>query len=155
MSSESKVKPSHLSRCAYVYVRQSSPAQVERNRESTDRQYKLVERALALGWGRPQVKVIDEDLAHSAASRAGRGGFATMTAEVRGRPDSCDSFILHEHDPTFVSFAVFGIKNARRPEQSDASCILDTRGLSIRGASRSSRGSREVKKRGQDKNEEQ
>jgi DNA invertase Pin-like site-specific DNA recombinase len=82
MSSESKVKPSHHGRCVYVYVRQSSPAQVEHNRESTDRQYKLVERALALGWGRPQVKVIDEDLAHSAATRAGRGGFAAMIAEV-------------------------------------------------------------------------
>ena len=45
MSAESKIKPTHLSRAVYVYVRQSSPAQVEHNRESTDRQYKLVDRA--------------------------------------------------------------------------------------------------------------
>ena len=42
-------QPAHLRRLAIVYVRQSSAAQLERNRESTDRQYGLVERAVALG----------------------------------------------------------------------------------------------------------
>ena len=82
MSSESKIKPTHLSRCVYVYVRQSSPGQVEHNRESTDRQYKLVGRALGLGWSQPQVKVVDEDTAQSAQTRAGRSGFAAMVTEV-------------------------------------------------------------------------
>ena len=40
--SESKVTASHLRRTAAIYVRQSSLAQVERNRESTARQYDLV-----------------------------------------------------------------------------------------------------------------
>ena len=41
MSEIDKVKPSHHSRLALVYVRQSSAAQVEHNRESTLRQYAL------------------------------------------------------------------------------------------------------------------
>jgi hypothetical protein len=50
MTESIKVKPSHLQRSAFVYVRQSSAAQVEHNRESTQRQYGLVQRAEALGW---------------------------------------------------------------------------------------------------------
>lgn len=41
MSEHAKIKPAHLSRTAIVYVRQSSAAQVEHNRESTARQYAL------------------------------------------------------------------------------------------------------------------
>jgi hypothetical protein len=39
--SEPKVTVSHLRRAAMVYVRQSTLAQVDRNRESTARQYDL------------------------------------------------------------------------------------------------------------------
>ena len=45
-----KLQPWHLERRAVVYVRQSSPQQVLENRESTARQYALVDRAMALGW---------------------------------------------------------------------------------------------------------
>ncbi len=67
MSSNDKIKPTHLDRCAYVYVRQSTATQVEHNRESTRRQYKLAERATDLGWPKERVKVIDEDLARSGS----------------------------------------------------------------------------------------
>ena len=71
--SESKVTASHLRRTAAIYVRQSSLAQVERNRESTARQYDLVSRAETLGWPRGAVRVIDEDLGCPAhRRRAGR-----------------------------------------------------------------------------------
>ena len=60
--SETKITADHLHRCAFVYVRQSSAAQVEHNRESTQRQYQLVDRAAELGWSREHVKVVDEDL---------------------------------------------------------------------------------------------
>ena len=50
MTDNSKIRPTHLHRSAIVYVRQSSARQVEFNRESTDRQYKLSDRAVALGW---------------------------------------------------------------------------------------------------------
>ncbi len=82
MSDNGKVKLTHLQRCAYVYVRQSTAAQVEYNRESTDRQYKLVERAIRLGWAKLQVKVIDEDLAQSGSGTAERSGFTIMTTQV-------------------------------------------------------------------------
>ena len=82
MSELSKITAEHLGRCAIVYVRQSSAAQVEHNRESTVRQYDLAERAVKFGWRRDQVKVIDEDLGISGSGLAERTGFARMTAEV-------------------------------------------------------------------------
>src|ERR1039458_10779636 len=65
MSDFTKVRPSHTRRSAFVYIRQSSPSQVENNRESTARQYALVEKACELGWAKEQVIVIDEDLGRS------------------------------------------------------------------------------------------
>jgi DNA invertase Pin-like site-specific DNA recombinase len=82
MSDIGKVKSSHTQRAAFVYVRQSTPTQVEHNRESTERQYALVNRAIELGWARNQVCVIDEDLGLSGSSSVQRSGFARMTAEV-------------------------------------------------------------------------
>ena len=67
MSDNSKVQPAHLQRWAYVYIRQSTAAQVAVNRESTQRQYRLSERALQLGWPRERIKTLDEDLAHSGS----------------------------------------------------------------------------------------
>jgi DNA invertase Pin-like site-specific DNA recombinase/uncharacterized protein YndB with AHSA1/START domain/predicted DNA-binding transcriptional regulator AlpA len=82
MSDSSKVKLSHTRRAAFVYIRQSSPQQVENNRESTARQYALVERACELGWAREQVTVVDEDLGLSGSGTVKRSGFARLTAEV-------------------------------------------------------------------------
>ena len=82
MSEHSKLSVSHLRRAAFVYVRQSSQAQLERNVESTERQYALVERALELGFAREQVQVIDEDLGISGSGLAERSGFARLAAEV-------------------------------------------------------------------------
>jgi hypothetical protein len=63
-----KVQPYHLLRQAIVYVRQSSPQQVIEHRESSTRQYALVDRAVALGWPRDRVLVIDEDQGRSGAT---------------------------------------------------------------------------------------
>src|SRR5437660_3486517 len=82
MNDFSKVKPSHTQRAAFVYIRQSSPSQVEYNRESTARQYALVEKAYVLGWAKEQVIVIDQDLGLSGSGSVKRSGFAHMTAEV-------------------------------------------------------------------------
>ena len=74
MSERSKLTSSHLRRQAFVYLRQSSQTQVERNVESTARQYALVERAIELGFTREQVVVIDEDLGISGSGcRTARG----------------------------------------------------------------------------------
>ena len=80
--SDPKVQTTHLRREAFVYVRQSSAAQVEHHRESTRRQYDLAARARELGWPADQITVIDEDLGLSGATTQGRGGFARMTAQV-------------------------------------------------------------------------
>jgi len=77
-----KVRATHLTRRAVVYVRQSSMAQVWANTESTARQYQLRARALGLGWGEDDVVVIDEDLGRSGATAEGRSGFARLTDEV-------------------------------------------------------------------------
>lgn len=82
MTELTKIKPAHLRRTACVYLRQSSPSQVEFNRESTDRQYALVARAEDLGWPRAQIAVIDEDLGVSGSGFAARSGFARLAAEV-------------------------------------------------------------------------
>ncbi|MCW2241343.1 recombinase family protein [Azospirillum canadense] len=77
-----KLTADHLTRSAVVYVRQSTLQQVERHQESTRLQYALVERAVALGWARRQILVIDDDLGRSASSAEGRPGFQHMVAEV-------------------------------------------------------------------------
>jgi len=82
MSDATKIGTSHLSRAAYVYLRQSTPAQVEHNRESTQRQYALATEATSLGWRPQQVVVIDEDLGLSGSGVVEREGFARLTAEV-------------------------------------------------------------------------
>ena len=82
MIDETKVTVAHTTRSAFVYLRQSSPGQVLRNRESTDRQYKLVDHAVELGWRREQIAVIDEDLGVTAEGVVDRSGFEHMTAEV-------------------------------------------------------------------------
>jgi DNA invertase Pin-like site-specific DNA recombinase len=82
MSDRSKITAAHTSRAAFIYLRQSSPSQVLHNRESTERQYALVARALELGWAQQQIVVVDEDLGLSGSGTADRSGFARMTAEV-------------------------------------------------------------------------
>jgi excisionase family DNA binding protein len=77
-----KVQPTHLARSALVYVRQSTLVQIQKNRESTLRQYDLAKRAEELGWGGEQVVVIDEDQGHSGATTHGRSGFARVMSEV-------------------------------------------------------------------------
>ena len=76
-----KLSPDRLARKAIVYLRQSSPHQVQHNLESQHLQYALVDRARALGW--TQVEVIDRDLGWSAAMGAApREGFARLLASV-------------------------------------------------------------------------
>jgi len=77
-----KVQSTHCDRIAFVYVRQSTPLQVIENRESTERQYHLRERAIELGWPPSRVEVIDEDQGRSGSTAAHRSGFQRLAAEV-------------------------------------------------------------------------
>src|SRR5215510_9790060 len=77
-----KIQSVHCERVAFVYVRQSTPLQVIENRESTERQYHLRERAIELGWPPSRVEVIDEDQGRSGSTAAHRTGFQRLAAEV-------------------------------------------------------------------------
>ncbi len=79
---QQKVTARHLARQAYLYVRQSTLRQVMENCESTERQYALRQRAIALGWPADQIVVIDCDLGQSGASAAERTGFQRLVADV-------------------------------------------------------------------------
>jgi len=82
--SHEKIKPSHLERAAYVYVRQSSMHQVRHHHESRRRQYGLAEHARSLGFR--QVAVIDDDLGRSGSGSEERPGFGRLvTAVCEGR----------------------------------------------------------------------
>ena len=82
LEASSKVQARHLTRRAYLYIRQSSLRQVLENTESTQRQYALKQRAIALGWTLDQIIVVDNDQGLSGASAVDRAGFQTLVAEV-------------------------------------------------------------------------
>jgi DNA invertase Pin-like site-specific DNA recombinase len=75
-----KIKPHHLERGAYVYVRQSTPYQVRNHLEGKERQYALAERSKQLGF--EKVIVIDEDLGRSGDGTQERAGFGRLLACV-------------------------------------------------------------------------
>jgi Site-specific recombinases, DNA invertase Pin homologs len=77
-----KIHSRHRERLAVVYIRQSTPQQVERHQESTRLQDALVERACQFGWTGDAIVVIDDDLGHTGSSVEGRVGFQRLVAEV-------------------------------------------------------------------------
>jgi excisionase family DNA binding protein len=74
-----KLGSEQLGRSAYVYVRQSTPDQVQHHPESQRRQYGLIERARDLGF--TEVQIIDEDLGRSGGGMA-RPGFERLLAAI-------------------------------------------------------------------------
>jgi DNA invertase Pin-like site-specific DNA recombinase len=67
-----------LKRKAVVYIRQSTPGQVQTNLESQRRQYELVDVARRRGFR--DVEVIDVDLGRSASGMVARRGFERLVA---------------------------------------------------------------------------
>ncbi len=72
----------HRQKMAYVYLRQSTMAQVYHHQESTQRQYALKDRALELGWLPDQIRVLDADLGQSGTQMNNRQDFKTLVADV-------------------------------------------------------------------------
>jgi len=66
----------------YIYVRQSTAGQVRQHQESTELQYRLVDRAALFGWPKERIEVIDDDLGKSGTSSDSRGGFQRLIAEI-------------------------------------------------------------------------
>jgi len=81
MPAADKITPHQYERRAYVYVRQSTPQQVQHHRERLVNQYALVERAQALGWPPERIHVIDSDLGQSGQDGQ-RQGFQELVAAV-------------------------------------------------------------------------
>ena len=79
---DDRLSTAHRAKLAYVYVRQSSLNQVRQHQESTQLQYRLVDRAIGLGWPHERVQVIDEDLGKSGAGSVERYGFQKLIAEI-------------------------------------------------------------------------
>lgn len=82
LSGAAQIRDQHRARKAIVYIRQSSPQPVVENKESTARQYALADVAVALGWPRDRVEVIDRDQEHSGKTAEGRPGFQYVLAEI-------------------------------------------------------------------------
>jgi DNA invertase Pin-like site-specific DNA recombinase len=81
-SPDERVTAEHRGKLAYIYVRQSSVNQVRHHQESTELQYRLIDRAVALGWPHERVHVIDEDLGKSGSGSVEREGFKKLIAEI-------------------------------------------------------------------------
>jgi DNA invertase Pin-like site-specific DNA recombinase len=78
-----KIQRNHLEKPAYIYIRQSTMAQVRHHQESTERQYALEAKARELGW--KEVLILDGDLGISGAQMAGRNDFKTLVTDVSMR----------------------------------------------------------------------
>ena len=72
----------HLGLLAIVYIRQSTAQQILDHRESRERQYELVNYAVALGWPRDRILIIDDDQGLTGTTADNRSGFHRMLAEV-------------------------------------------------------------------------
>jgi DNA invertase Pin-like site-specific DNA recombinase len=78
----SKITEQHRSRPAYIYVRQSTNAQVLHHQESTERQYALRAMALELGWSESAIRTLDRDLGMTGTEMTRREDFQTLVADV-------------------------------------------------------------------------
>lgn len=85
MASADLLPASVLRRKAVVYVRQSTPAQVQVNLESQRRQYELVDVARRRGFR--ELEVIDDDLGRSASGMVAHPG--TVRPNVTSRCLRC------------------------------------------------------------------
>ena len=77
-----KVRPVHLRRAAWVYVRQSSMTQVHHHTESLARQIPAGGAGGDDGMGGRFRRVVDEDLGRSGADASARSGFQSLVAAV-------------------------------------------------------------------------
>lgn len=77
-----KIQSHHTSKLAYVYLRQSTMGQVRLNQESTERQYRLQDKAQQMGWHQSAIRILDGDLGISGTQASNRKDFKTLIADV-------------------------------------------------------------------------
>jgi DNA invertase Pin-like site-specific DNA recombinase len=76
------VTPEHLRRRAFIYLRQSSPEQVEKNVGSQAFQRSQEELARLYGWPEDSIEVIEDDLGKSGSTVSRRTGWQKMLKEI-------------------------------------------------------------------------
>jgi len=77
-----KILGEHRERRAFVYARQSTPAQVLQHHSSTERQIGLADLAAKLGWSDALIDVVTDDLGQSGRYTEGREGFQRLATEM-------------------------------------------------------------------------
>jgi DNA invertase Pin-like site-specific DNA recombinase len=82
MMNREAIHPWHLERLAFVYLRQSSPTQVKRNVEGKERQRRMRQHVLELGWPEHQVCMLAGDTGNSGGSLHGRDDYQRMLEAV-------------------------------------------------------------------------
>jgi len=82
VDSHGKIRAIHLDRAAYIYVRQSSPYQVEHNLGSQQRQYERSDWVLSCGWTHEQVVIVDDDQGVTGTMPNSRPGFGRLVGAV-------------------------------------------------------------------------
>ncbi len=82
MNGLEKLRPEHREKLAFVYARQSTPAQVLEHRSSTERQLDLSNLAIKLGWSPSNVEVVADDLGVSGKFAENREGFQRLVAAI-------------------------------------------------------------------------
>lgn len=82
INGQEKIRAEHLKRTAYIYLRQSTPAQVLYHRESQVNQERMADRARQLGWHNSQIQIIRSDLGQSGREAENRQGFQRLLSEV-------------------------------------------------------------------------
>ena len=82
MNTSELVLPSHLTRRAVIYIRQSTTQQVTHNQKSLKIQYALTKRATDLEWPEAGIDVVDIDLGRSGATLEGRTGYQSLVSQI-------------------------------------------------------------------------
>ena len=138
---DSKITAEHLERMAYVYIRQSSPRQVEQHQQSGRRQYELAGWVQQLGWSKERIVVVDEDQGQSGCIAKARAGFGNMVRAVgrsevgivistevsrlaRNSPDWSNLMYLSRYTATLISDG----EKIYDPALSDDRMVLGIRG---------------------------
>jgi excisionase family DNA binding protein len=81
---DGKIRPEHLGRRAYVYIRQSSPQQLRDHTEGRRRQFQMIDWAEHAGWPKERIVVIDEEGKTAAIPKARMAFGDLITAVGRG-----------------------------------------------------------------------
>ena len=90
LSTDERITTAHRAKLAYVYVRQSSPGQVRHHQESTELQYRLVERAAVFDEfdGGEEPDALAGQVEHAVAAQP------PLRVEIVKRPDDSSGFIV-------------------------------------------------------------